>query len=179
MRQSYLDRVSNPGRGEQSVESHNRIALSHQHPGELHIRNHLHRALRQRAQRIPRVSLGRGTSHTAHSHLTPTHLFQQEAQKTETAIFRNVWVLLAFPGIWLTSPCSASSEHMPHFRPSRGTRPGHQPHVPCRRRRLGCGEVERKARVVQKLAWRLNLCATGISMVTAALLEMVLGANTW
>ena len=31
---------------------------------------------------------------------TPTHLRQQEAQKTETAIFWNVWVLLALPGIW-------------------------------------------------------------------------------
>ena len=32
----------------------------------------------------------------------PTHLCQQEAQKTKMAIFWNVWVLLALPGIWLT-----------------------------------------------------------------------------
>ena len=38
---------------------------------------------------IPRVSLGRGTLDTAHSHLTPPDLHQQESQKTETAIFRN------------------------------------------------------------------------------------------
>lgn len=33
--------------------------------------------------------------------LPPAHLRQQEAQKIETAIFWNVWVLFAPPGIWL------------------------------------------------------------------------------
>jgi hypothetical protein len=107
---------------------------------------------------------------------TPTHLRKQEAQKTETAIFWNVWVLLALPGVWLAWSVLAFIVAIMSFvwrtgasgethaglsaRAELGPRIG----VTCQvvlglvyfvlviRTFRNYGEVGRKARVVQRLA---------------------------
>ena len=95
LRWNYPDCLSDPGRGERFVDSHSRIVISRQRANESLIWSRIHSALRQHAEHVPRVPLGQGTFHAAHSHPTPTHLRQQEVQNTETAILwnLNVWVM--------------------------------------------------------------------------------------
>ena len=107
---------------------------------------------------------------------TPTHLRQQEAQKTETAIFWNVWVLLALPGIWLAWSVLAFIVAIMSFVWCSGadgeTHTSLSPHAELGPRIVitcqfvlglvyfvlvihtfrNYGEVGRKARVVQRLA---------------------------
>ena len=125
-----------------------------------------------RASRWAEVRL----THPSTLHSTPTHLCQQEAQKTETAIFWNIWVLLALPGIWLAWSVlafivaimsfvwrtGASGETHASISPRAelGLRIG----ITCQfvlglvyfvlviRTFRNYGEVGRKARVVQRLA---------------------------
>ena len=95
LRWNYPDCLSDPGRGERSVDSHSRTVISRQRANESLIWSRIHSALRQHAEHVPRVPLGQGTPHAAPSHPTPTHLRQQEAQNTETAILLNwnLWVM--------------------------------------------------------------------------------------
>jgi hypothetical protein len=107
---------------------------------------------------------------------TPTHLHEQEAQKTETAIFWNVWVLLALPGVWLAWSVLAfivaimsfvwrtGASGETHAALSAHVELGPRIVITCQfvlglvyfvlviRTFRNYGEVGRKARVVQRLA---------------------------
>ena len=105
VRQSYPDRVPDPRRGERSVKPHHCVVhlgctLVSADESLIWNRIYIVRFYNMRsmyhASRWAEVS-----SHSTHPSI-PTYLCQQEAQKKETAIFWNVWVLLALPRIWLT-----------------------------------------------------------------------------
>ena len=75
LRQNYPDCISDPRRGERSVDSHSRIILSRQRSDGSLLQNHIYRVLRQHAQNVPRFPAGPKWVPPAHSHLTPTYLF--------------------------------------------------------------------------------------------------------
>ena len=200
LRRNSPDCIPDPGRGERSVDSHSRTVISRQRANESLIWSHIHSVLRQHAEHVPRVPLGQGTFHAAPSHPTPTHLRQQEAQNTETAILLNwnIWVMES----GLPSPSSPyhNNPRSPHARNGSYAELGPRIHITCQiifvcvfrfglviRTLRNYAEICRKARVVQRFADmtveleirrdRDEVRATSSIRTLHRLLEMAPGGN--